>query len=333
MKRREFITLLGGAAASSACWPFAARAQQQAVGRLPLVAVLVAASQAATRGWMSNLQQGLQELGYVEGRDLEIVYRYIDGDYLTRLPALVDELIKLKPQVVVTTSTAAVLAINRAAPTIPIVGSALTDPVGLGLAASLARPGGQVTGIALTLDTLTGKQLELLLQAMPGAKRIGLLVNITHPIGEFTRRNAETAAAALGVELVPVELRVPDDLDGAFQKLADERVQMVLVPLDGMVVSERRRITALAVAARLPSMFSSREPVVDGGLMSYGMNTRDNWRRSATYVDKILKGATPGELAIELPTRIHLVVNLRTAKALGLTIPESFLSRADEVIE
>jgi hypothetical protein len=171
MNRREFITLLGGAAASSASWPFAARAQQQAAGRLPLVAVLVGQSQATSSDWVSSLPQGLQELGYVEGRDLEIVYRYVDGDYLTRLPALVDELIKLKPQVVVTGSTTGILAINRAAPTIPIVGPALVDPVGLGLAASLARPGGQVTGIAQTLDTLPGKQLELVLQVMPGAKK------------------------------------------------------------------------------------------------------------------------------------------------------------------
>jgi putative ABC transport system substrate-binding protein len=333
MRRREFITLLGGAAASSACWPIAGRAQQQAAGRLPLVVVLVAVSQAASSGWLSAFPQGMQELGYVEGRDLEIVYRYVDGDYLTRLPALVDELIKLKPQVVVSGTTAGIRAVNRAAPAIPIVGVALIDPVGFGLAASLARPGGQVTGIAQTLDTLPGKQLELVLEVMRGAKRIGFLVNITNPISEITRHNAETAAAALAVELVPVEVRVPDDLDGAFRKLADERVETVLVPLDAMFLNERRRIAALAAAARLPSMFSDRAHVVDGGLMSYGMNTRDSWRRSATYVDKILKGAAPGELPIEFPTRVRFVVNLRTAKALGLTIPESFLFRADEVIE
>src|SRR5262245_20653468 len=265
MRRREFITLLGDAAASSACWPFAARAQQQAAGRLPLVAVLVGQSQATSSDWVSNLPQFLQELGYVEGRDLEIVYRYLDGDY-TRLPAVVDELVKLKPQVVVSAPATGVLAVNRAAPTIPIVGSALIDPVGFGLAASLARPGGQVTGILYTLDTLPGKQLELVLQVMPGAKRIGLLVNINVPTRKVFWRNAETAAAALAVELVPVEVRVPDDLDGAFRKLADERVEFVLVPPDAMFLTERRRIAALAAAARLPTMFSSSEPVVVGGL-------------------------------------------------------------------
>jgi putative tryptophan/tyrosine transport system substrate-binding protein len=330
MRRREFITLLGGAAASSACWPFAGRAQQQAAGRLPLVAVLVAASQAASSGWVSDLPQGLQELGYVEGRDLEIVYRYADGD-LTRLPALADELIKLKPQVVVAAD--GIGAVNRAAPAMPIVGPAMADPVGSGLAASLARPGGQVTGIQNTVDTLPGKQLELMLQVMPGVKRIGLLVNITAPASKIYRRNAGTAAAVLTLELVPVEVRVPDDLDGAFRKLADERVDFVLVLSDAMFLSERRRIAVLAAAARLPTLFSFRSQIVDGGLMSYGMNTRDSWRRSATYVDKILKGAAPGELPIELPTRTDLVVNLRTAKALGLTIPESILFRADEVIE
>ena len=332
MRRRDFITLLGGAAASSACWPFAGLAQQQAAGRLPLVAVLVGQSQAASSGWVSSLPQGLQELGYVEGRDLEIVYRYADGDY-TRLPALADELVKLKPQVVVSAPATGVLAVNRAAPTIPIVGAALIDPVGFGLAASLARPGGKVTGIMQTLDTLPGKQLELMLQVMPGVKRIGLLVNIDSAFRKITQRNAETAAAALAVELVPVEVRVPDDLDGAFRKLADERVEIVLVPVDAMFLTERRRIAELAAAARLPSMYSSREHVEVGGLMSYNINTRDSWRRSATYVDKILKGAAPGELPIELPTKVHLVVNLRTVKALGLTIPESFLFRAEEVIE
>jgi putative tryptophan/tyrosine transport system substrate-binding protein len=191
VRRREFITLLCGAA-SSACWPFAARAQQQAAGRLPLVAVLVGQSQATSSDWVSSLPQGLQELGYVEGHDLEIVYRYADGDY-TRLPVLADELVKLKPQVVVSAPATGVLAVNRAAPTIPIVGAALIDPVGSGLAASLARPGGQVTGILYTLDTLPGKQLELMLEVMPGAKRIGLLVNITTPNSKIIRRNAETA--------------------------------------------------------------------------------------------------------------------------------------------
>jgi putative ABC transport system substrate-binding protein len=329
MRRREFITLLGGAAASSACWPFAGRAQQQAAGRLPLVAVLVGASQAASY-WVSGFPEGMQELGYVEGRDLEIVYRYADGD-LTRLPALADELIKLKPQVVVAAD--GIGAVNRAAPAMPIVGPAMADPVGSGLAASLARPGGQVTGIQNTVDTLPGKQLELMLQVMPGVKRIGLLVNITAPASKIYRRNAGTAAAVLTLELVPVEVRVPDDLDGAFRKLADERVDFVLVLSDAMFLSERRRIAVLAAAARLPTLFSFRSQIVDGGLMSYGMNTRDSWRRSATYVDKILKGAAPGELPIELPTRTDLVVNLRTAKALGLTIPESILFRADEVIE
>ena len=332
MRRREFITLLGGAAASSACWPFAGRAQQQAAGRLPLVAVLVGPSQAASWGWVSAFSQGMQELGYVEGRDLEIVYRYADGD-LTLLPALVDELIKLKPQVVVTGGSALLLAVNRAAPAIPIVGAALADPVGFGLAVSLARPGGQVTGIMYTLDTLPGKQLQIVLEVMQGAKRIGCLVNITNPTNKIYRLNAETAAAALGVQLVPVEVRVPDDLDGAFRKLAHEHVEIVLVLLDGMFLNERPRIAALAAAARLPSMYGEREHVVDGGLMSYGILSGDNWRRTASFVDKILKGAAPGELPIELLTRLELVVNLRTAKALGLTIPESFLFRADKVIE
>jgi len=335
MRRREFITLLGGAAAA---WPLAARALlggaismqtpplalAEISGRRPLIAVLVGGSSTLSSRYVSGLAQGMQELGYVEGRDFDIVYRYAEGD-LTRLSELADELVRLRPDVVVSGTTGGILAVKQAAPGIPIVGVALTDPVGFGLAASHARPGGQVTGILITLDTLPGKQLELVLEVMRGATRIGLLGSTVNPISAVTRRNAESAAAALGVKLVPVEVRSPDDFDRAFRTLQDERVEIVLVLQEAMFLSERRRIGALAAAARLPTMYSFREHVVDGGLMSYGTSLRDIYRRTATYVDKILKGAAP--------TKLELVVNLATAKAIGLMIPESFLVRADEVIE
>jgi putative tryptophan/tyrosine transport system substrate-binding protein len=328
VRRREFITLLGGAVLTQASTP----ALAEVAGKRPLIALLVGASAAISSRYVSGFAQGMRELGYVEGRNCGFVYRYADGD-LTRMPALAEEVAQLKPNVIVAGPTGGVLAAKQAAPTIPIVGAALTDPLGLGLVASHARPGGKVTGILITLDTLPGKQLELVLELMRGATRIGLLGTTVNPISAVTRRNAETAAAALAVKLVPVEVGAPDDLDRAFRALQDAAVEIVLVLQEAMFLSERRRIAELAAAARLPSMYSFREHVVDGGLMSYGTSLHDSYRRTATYVDRILKGTEPGDLPIELPTRLELVVNLQTAKALGMTIPESFLLRADEVIE
>jgi putative tryptophan/tyrosine transport system substrate-binding protein len=343
VRRREFITLFGGAAAAG---PLAAPlllggaiftqaplpALAQVSSRRPLIAVLVGASSTISSRYVSGFPQGMQEFGYVEGRDCDIVYRYADGD-LARMPALADELIQLKPDVVVSSTTAGVLAVKHAAPMIPIVGAAMTDPVGFGLVASHARPGGQVTGILITLDTLPGKQLELIRELKPRATTIGVLGSISNPIAAVIRRNAEAAAMALGAKLVPVEISAPDHLESAFDRLLNEHVEIVLVLQEAMFLSERRRIATLATTARLPAMYSFREHVEDGGLMSYGTNLRESFRRAATYVDKILKGAKPGDLPVELPTRLELVVNLKAAKSIGPTIPETFLVRADEVIE
>jgi ABC-type uncharacterized transport system substrate-binding protein len=328
MKRREFISLLGGAAV--AC-PFAVFAQVSA--RRPLVAILVAGSSTTvSRFALDGFSEGMQQLGYVDGRDIDIVYRYADGD-MARMPALANELVRLMPGVFVTATLAGTLAIKQATSAIPIVNPALTDPVGFGLVASQARPEGQVTGILMTLDSLLGKQLELALELLPGATRIGMLVNVSNPGDVFHLKTAKAAATALAIELISVEVRLPADIDAAFQTLAQQRAEILFIIPEALFLNERKRIVALAAGARLPTIYSSRQQVEDGGLMSYGINLRESWRRAADFVDKILKGAKPGDLSVEFPTRLELVINLKTAKALGLTVPSSLLARADEVIE
>ncbi len=327
MRRRDFIAGIAGLAAA---WPLAARAQVST--KRPLVAVVVGTSSAMASRAVTGFAQRMQELGYVAGRDVDIAYRYADGD-LAQLPALVDELVRLRPDVVVAGNTQAAIAARQATAAIPIVAANVTDPVGFGLVASHARPGGNVTGILPTLDTLPEKQLALAAEVVRGTVKMGLLVNAGFQAHTIQRQGAEAAAAALAIKLVPVEVRLSDDLDAAFQSLARERVDNVLVLQDPLSLSERRRIAMLAIAARLPTMFGFREHVDAGGLMSYGIDLRANFRRAADYVDKILKGTRPADLPVELPTKFELVINLKTAKAIGLAISESFLVRADEVIE
>jgi putative ABC transport system substrate-binding protein len=327
LKRREVITLLCGAAA--ALPTIVVRAQVPT--KRAVIGLLLAGSNTATQQRRSGFPLGMQELGYVQGRDYVIEDRYADGD-LARLPTLVQELVRLKPDVIVTGTTVGTLEVKRATGTIPIVGVSLTDPVGFGLAASLARPGDQVTGILITSDSFAVKQVELALEVVPGATRIGMLVNVSNQSNTVHRRNVEVATSALALKLVTGEAHGPDDLGAAFQTFVGEHVASVIVPPDGLFVSERQRIVALAAAARLPVLYPYREQVDAGGLMSYGVNLRESWRRSAAFVDKILKGAKPADLPIEQPTN-ELVVNVKTAKALGLTVPQSLLLRADEVIE
>jgi putative ABC transport system substrate-binding protein len=327
VKRREVITLLGGAAA--ALPSFVALAQVPT--KRAVIGLLLAGSKTATQQRRSGFPVGMQELGYVQGRDYVLEDQYADGD-LTRLPSLVQEMVRLKPDVIVTGTTVGTREVRRQTGTIPIVGVSLTDPVGFGLAASLARPGDQVTGILITSDSFAAKQVELALELVPGATTIGMLVNVSNQSNAVHRRNVEVATGALALKFVAGEAHGSDDLDAAFETLVREHVQSVLVPPDGLFVSERRRIVTLAAAARLPALYPYREQVDAGGLMSYGVNLRESWRRAATFVDKILKGAKPADLTIEQPTN-ELVINVKTAKALGLTVPQSLLLRADEVIE
>jgi putative ABC transport system substrate-binding protein len=326
MRRREFITLLGGAVA----WPYGLIAQVSI--KRPLVALLHGQSAASASPVVTAFAQRMQELGYVAGRDVDIVYRYADGD-LARGAVLVDEVIRLKPDVVITSNTQLAIATRQATASIPIVAANITDPVGFGLVTSHARPGGNVTGILATLDTLPEKQLALAAEVIRGAVKMGMLVNAGFQAHAIHRKGSEAAAAALAIRLVPVEVRMADDFDAAFQFMARERVDGVLVLQDPMSLTERRRIATLAIAARLPTMFGFREHVEAGGLMSYGIDLRGNLRRAADYVDKILKGTKPADLPVELPTKFELVVNLKTAKALGIDVPLHVQQLADEVIE
>ncbi len=327
MRRREFA--LGFAASAGSLRPFAGITQT--VPR-PVVACLIGGSKAATERFFGGFLQGMRELGYVEGDNWTFESRYADGDQ-ARAPLLAGELVRLKPDVLVSGTMAGVIAFKKLTDTIPIISPVLIDPIGFGLAASHARPGGNVTGVLLTVEDLPSKQLALALEMIPGARKVGLLVNPGNPTHAAQRRNVEVAATALGIDLVTFEVRVPDDLHAAFGNLAHENFMVVLAFADTMFLNERKRIALLAMVARLPTMFGLRQNVEDGGLMSYGIEIRESWRRTAAFVGKILRGTRAGDLPVEFPTKLELVINLTAAKVLGLTIPPTLLARADEVIE
>jgi len=274
----------------------------------------------------------MRELGYVDGHNIEITYRYADGDE-TRMPEILHDVIQLKPDVIVTPSNSAAITAKTATATVPIVCAALLDPVGFGLIAGYDRPGGNVTGILYTSSLgIIFKWLDVALEMVPGATRLGLLVNAIDATSEWFTRFLKTAAASMPVRFVPAQVRLRDDLEAAFQALKREDVQVLVVFPNALFFTEHRRIVDLAVSARLPTLYD-RDYVEAGGLMSYGIDLRENLRRAATYVDKILKGASAGDLSVEFPTKPELVINMKTAKALGLTVPRALLARADEVIE
>ena len=324
MRRRHFIAGVG--TIGIGIWPGLVRAQQP----VPLIGVLSTLSPADER-LLKAFRERLAELNFREKRDYVLEVRWASGQS-DRLPALASELMALKPAILVASNTSAALALKRVSGSTPIVAALLTDPIGLGLASSFARPGGTVTGTLLTLDSLSGKSLDLAREIVPGASRIGFLVTDDAP-ARVRVRDAEAAAAALGVQLIPARVQTSDQLDAAFKKLSSERAEIVLVLPATLFTSERRRVASAALAAKLPIISWYREQTQDGGLLSYGSDLRDNYRRSASYAVRILQGTAPGELPIEFPTKFELVINLKTAKALGLTIPEAFLLRADEVIE
>ncbi len=329
MERRTFMTMLTGGIVAA---PLAAEAQQAAkIARIGYLAGNLAAAPRLEEAF----RQGLRDLGYVEGRNVVIEYRDAEGK-LERLPALAAELVALKVDVIVAPSTPAALAAKQATRTLPIVFAVAADPVASGLVTSLARPGGNVTGLSILAPELVGKRLELLTQAVPGVSRVAVLWQ-PGGLGERTEKDmlkgAEVAARALGVRLQFVEARGPADFDRAFSDMTRARAGALTVLASTMFFSERRRLVDLAAKNRLPAVYPWREYVDAGGLMSYGPNIADLFRRAATYVDKILKGAKPADLPVEQPTKFELVINLKTAKALGLTIPPSVLGRADEVIQ
>jgi putative ABC transport system substrate-binding protein len=282
---------------------------------------------------LAAFRQGLRDLGYVEGQNIAIEYRWAEGRF-ERLPDLAAELVRLKVDVIVSVVTQATLAAKNATRTIPIVLVAAGDPLGSGLVANLAHPGGNVTGPSSMYADLAGKQLELLKETVPKVSRVAVLWNPANAAWQAQMlRQTEIAARALGLQVQLLKARGPDELEGAFAAMTRERASALLVQVDVIFALHARRIADLAAKRRVPAMYGSREHVEVGGLMSYAPNVPDLFRRAATYVDKILKGAKPADLPVEHPTKFELVVNLKTAKALGLTIPPSLLLRADQVIE
>jgi len=325
MMRRDFITLLGGAVAAL---PLAARAQQPA--KLPTIGYLGTAAASAWAPWTAAFVQRLRELGWIEGRTVAIQYRWAEGR-AERWAEIASEFVRLKVDVIVSGGNAAVAA-KQASTVIPIVFALVDDPVGMGLVASLARPGGNVTGLAMQSIDLAGKRLALLREVVPGLRRLAIIANAEYPFAMLEMAEFQTAARTLGLDVAPFEIRRAEDIVPAFEAL-EGRADALYVVGDALVITHRIRINTLALAARLPTIHVAREFVESGGLMSYGPNFADLFRRAADYVDKILRGTKPAEIPVEQPTKFDLVINLTTAKALGLTIPESFLLRADEVIE
>ncbi len=282
--------------------------------------------------FLQAFRQGLRELGYVEGQNIAIEFRWAEGKY-DRLPGLAAELVRLKVNVIVASGPPAIQAAKQATETIPIVMAAIADAVAAGFVASLARPGGNITGLSLMLPELVGKQLELLKEVVPKVSRVALLGNPANPPYAQQVRQAQDAARALGVRLQPLEARDPSEIDKAFAAITTERADAVIVLPDTVLLDHRTRIADHAVRRRLPTVSGQSEQAEGGGLLAYGPSISDGVRRAATYVDKILKGAKPADLPVEQPTKFELVINLKTAKALGLTIPPSLLQRADEVIQ
>jgi putative ABC transport system substrate-binding protein len=326
MKRREFITLLGGAAAT---WPLATHAQQ--AGKLPTIGFLGSGTPAIQGQWVAAFVQRLRELGWVDGRTVAIEYRWAEGR-IERAAEIAVEFARLKFDVIVTTGTPATLAAKQATSVIPIVFAATGDPVGTGLIASLARPGGNVTGLSLEQTETVGKRFELLREVIPSLGRLAILANVGNPAVVLDMGEVQATARTLGVEVITLEIRRGEDIAPAFEAL-NGRAQALYVVWDLLVGTHLFRINTLVLAARLPTMHTQRTSVEVGGLMSYGANFPDLFRRAADYVDKVLRGAKPADLPVEQPTKFDLIINLTTAKALGLTVPATLLALADELIE
>jgi ABC-type uncharacterized transport system substrate-binding protein len=324
MRRREFITLLGGAMAS---WPLAVGAQQTA--KLPRLGFLTAG---AGGPGLPALLEGLRQLGWIEGKTIVIEYRYAENRN-DRLPELAAELVHLNVDVIVAAGTLAPLAAKHATTTIPIVMTSAGDPLGSGLVASLAQPGGNVTGLSLMMSDVSGKRLELLKELVPGLSPVAVLWNSTNPYPTIVFKETQDAARKLGIEVQPLEVKGPADFATVFGLARQKRPDAFFTIDDPLTVSQLNQILDFAAANRLPAMYALREYVAAGGLMAYGASVPDLYHRAATYVDKILRGAKPGELPVEQPTKFELVINLKTAKTLGLIVPQTLLVAADEVIE
>jgi putative ABC transport system substrate-binding protein len=325
MRRRHFITLIGGAAA---VWPLAGRAQQG--GKKYVIGRFNAGS--ATDPSTEEFTEALRELGLVEGENVIFERRYAENR-LERLPEMAADLVRLKVDVIAAGGTLAALAAKRATSTIPIVMVNAGDPLGTGLVASLARPGGNVTGMSVMAPELGGKRLELLKELLPRLARVAVLWNAANPFSALVFKQVQAASGTLGIEVQSLELRSPDDFDGAFEAVRKQRPDAMITAEDPLIFNYRKRIADFAAGQQLPWLSGLSEFAAAGGLISYGANTADLYHRAAGYVDKILKGAKPADLPVQQPAKFELVINLKTAKALGVTVPPSLLARADKVIE
>src|SRR5262249_21853049 len=325
IRRREFISTLCGMAAARS---LAARAQQP---KAATIGLLGTGSAAAQGQWTAAFVQRMRELGWVEGRNLTIEYRWAEGQ-TERLAELAGDLVRLKVDVILTHNTPGPLAAKQATSTIPIVFATAGDPVGTGIVASLVRPGGNVTGLSSQTPDVAGRRLELLRELIPGLRQLAILADVGNPYAALDAAEVRRAAGTLGLEVATFEIRLAGDIDPAFEALKGRAQALYVLPVP-LLFANRVRINNLALAARLPTMHGVREYVEAGGLMSYGPNWPDMWRRAADFVDKILRGAKPADVPVEQPTKFDFILNLKTAKSLGLTIPPTLLARADEVIE
>ena len=324
MRRREFIILLG----STVARPVTAHAQQS----VPVIGYLNGASAAEFPHLLAGFRKGLSETGYVEGRNVTIEYRYADGQY-DRLPALVVELVAAKVAVIVAAGTPAALAMKKATTTVPLVMVAVGDPVGTGLVPSLARPGGNLTGLSSVAPDLEGKRLQLLREVVPALSHVAMFINSVNPFHVSSMRQARAAAKAMGIKLQLHDIRKSQDLDDAFAAIRKERPDALLILADRVFLHNRERMMDFTKEQRLPNVNAYKELVEVGGLMSYGPSYEDMHKRAAIYVDKILKGAKPADLPIEQPSKFTFIINLKTAKALGVTVPSQLLALADRLIE
>jgi len=325
MRRRDFIAAVGGAVVG----PLAARAQQPA--KQPTIGFLGSGTLEGQGQWVAAFLQRLRELGWIEGRNITIEYRWAEGNS-DRADELAAELVRRRVDVIVTYANPIVLAVKRSTSTIPIVFTAAADPLGTGLVSTLARPGGNVTGLSVEATDLGSKRLELLRDVVPNFRRLGIMANVGNSASVLEMREVQSASGTLGLEVKTLDIRQAEDIARAFDEFKGH-ADALYVCIDTILFANRIRIITLALAARLPTMFTTREAVKAGGLMTYGPSFPELFRRAGDYVDKILHGAKPEDLPVEQPTKFDLVLNLTTAKALGLTIPPTLLARADEVIE
>jgi putative ABC transport system substrate-binding protein len=325
VKRREFITLVGGAAA----WPLAARGQQPA---MPVIGYLNSRSRETDTPFLAAFHRGLNETGYVEGQNVAIEYRWAEGQY-DRLRVLATDLVDRRVTVMAATSTPAALAAKVVTSAIPIVFTTGADPIAIGLVDSLSRPSGNATGVNIYLSDLGAKRLELLRELVPNAAVIGMLVNPNFPEAESQAKDVEEAARTLGKQVHVVHANSEGDLNRAFATFIEMKADALLIGLDAFFLSRREQLVALAARHKIPAIYFSRDFVLVGGLMSYGSDIADSYRQAGIYAGRILKGAKPGDLPVVQPTKFGLVINLKTAKALGLTVPTIMQMTADEVIE